>query len=47
MVLDSRVTQIYGFGSIVTRDPVADISDFFDGLVLPSDLRVGRSGPDE
>ena len=47
VVLDSRVTQIYGFGSIVTRDPVADISDFFDGLVLPSDLRVGRSGPDE
>ena len=41
VVLDSRVTQIYGFGAIPTKDPVGDVNDFFDGLFLPSEL-AGR-----
>ena len=40
VVLDSRVTQIYGFGAIPTKDPVSDVNDFFDGLIRPSDLLV-------
>ena len=41
VVLDSRVTQIYGFGAIPTKDPVSDVNDFFDELFLPSEL-AGR-----
>ena len=42
VVLDSRVTQIYGFGALPTKDAVADINDFFDGITTPSDLALRR-----
>ena len=42
MVLDSRVTQIYGFGAIPTKDASSDINDFFDRLITPSELAVRR-----
>lgn len=43
VVLDNRVTQIYGFGAINSRNPVRDINDFFDELVTPSELAARRS----
>ena len=42
VILDNRVTQIYGFGAIPTKDAVTDINDFFDGLSVPSDLALRR-----
>ena len=47
VILDSRVTQIYGFGSIPSKDPVADISDFFDGLIAPTELGLRRGSVQE
>lgn len=43
IILDNRVTQIYGFGAIRSRDPLRDANDFFDELYLPSDLSLRRS----
>jgi DNA excision repair protein ERCC-2 len=42
IILDNRVTQIYGFGAIPTKDAVSDINDFFDELLTPSDLALRR-----
>ena len=44
VILDSRVTQIYGFGAVPTKLPLEDISNFFDGIALPSELRIRRLG---
>lgn len=40
VILDSRVTQIPGFGAILSEDPVRDCNLFFDGVMKPSDFAL-------
>ena len=43
IILDSRITQIYGFGAVRSDNLVKDAEDFFDGLLIPSEVFVRRS----
>ena len=43
IILDSRITQIYGFGAVRSDNLVKDAEDFFDGLLIPSEAFVRRS----
>lgn len=53
VILDNRVTQIAGFGAILSNDLVRDCNMFFDGVMSPSDFAVrehisrSQGGPEQ
>lgn len=43
IILDSRITQVYGFGAIRSDNLVKDTEDFFEGNLIPSEVFIRRN----